>query len=210
VLLDPSSSQVPFESGVRGVPEATLPSGRSGRTLYPPKGRSRRIVGRVETSPRVRCGLACGVTTRGVARQSRRRYATICARTEVLRAPHLPRRRSPSRPWRGGGLLLGAKVPTAAISDPTLDSQGRFHGVYFTHFTLFGVLLLLCASDIPRYATVLRCVLWVFFAAGIARLVFIAIYGFPPAPVVALLVVEQVVPPALAWWLSRVGQSATS
>jgi hypothetical protein len=27
---------------------------------------------------------------------------------------------------------------------------------------------------------------------------------------VALLVVELVVPPALVWWLSRVGQSATS
>lgn len=107
----------------------------------------------------------------------------------------------------GADVLLGAKVPAAAISDPALDSQDRFYGV---SFTLSGVLLLLCASDIPRYATVLRCVLWVFFAAGIARLVSIAIYGFPPAPVVALLVVELVVPPALVWWLSRVGQPATS
>jgi len=107
----------------------------------------------------------------------------------------------------GADVLLGAKVPAAAISDPALDSQDRFYGV---SFTLSGVLLLLCASDIPRYATVLRCVLWVFFAAGIARLVSIAIYEFPPAPVVALLVVELVVPPALVWWLSRVGQPATS
>jgi hypothetical protein len=105
------------------------------------------------------------------------------------------------------GQPLGAKVPAAAISDPTLDSQDRIYGV---SFTLSGVLLLLCASDIPRFATVLPCVLWVFFAAGIARLVSIEIYGFPPAPVVALLVVELIVPPALVWWLSRVGQSATS
>ena len=96
----------------------------------------------------------------------------------------------------GADVLLGAKVTAAAISDPALDSQDRFYEV---SFTLSGVLLLLCASDIPRYATVLRCVLWVFFAAGIARLVSIAIYGFPPAPVVALLVVELVVPPALVW-----------
>jgi hypothetical protein len=107
----------------------------------------------------------------------------------------------------GADVLLGAKIPDAAISDPTLDSQNRFYGV---SFTLSGVLLLLCASDIPRYATVLRCVLWVFFAAGIARLVSIAIYGFPSAPVVALLAVELVVPPTLVWWLSRVGRRAAS
>jgi hypothetical protein len=56
----------------------------------------------------------------------------------------------------GADVLLGAKVPAAVISDPTLDSQNRFYGV---SFTLSGVLLLLCASDIPRYATVLHCVL---------------------------------------------------
>ena len=107
----------------------------------------------------------------------------------------------------GADVLLGAKIPAAAISDPTLDSQNRFYGVCFS---LSAVLLIVCASGIPRYATVLRCVLWVFFAAGIARLVSVAIYGFPSAPVVALLVVELVVPPALAWWLSRMDLSATS
>ena len=107
----------------------------------------------------------------------------------------------------GVDVLLGAEIPAAAISDPTLDSQNRFYGVYFA---LSGVLLLLCASDIPRYATVLRCVLWVFFVAGLARLVGIAIYGFPSAPVLGLLVVELVVPPVLAWWLSHVDRYATS
>jgi hypothetical protein len=61
------------------------------------------------------------------------------------------------------GQPLGAKVPAAAISDPTLDSQDRIYGV---SFTLSGVLLLLCASDIPRFATVLHCVLWVFSPPG--------------------------------------------
>ena len=56
----------------------------------------------------------------------------------------------------GADVLLGAKIPAAAISDPTLDSQNRFYGVYFS---LSAVLLLVCASDILRYATVLRCVL---------------------------------------------------
>lgn len=100
-------------------------------------------------------------------------------------------------------VLLGAKLSAGTVADPTLDSQGRFHGV---SFTLYGVLLLLCASDIRKYATVLRCVLWVFFAAGVARFLSIAIYGVPPPLVVVLLVIELTVPPALVWWLSRVAR----
>lgn len=100
-------------------------------------------------------------------------------------------------------VLLGAKLPAGALADPTLDSQSRFHGV---SFALYGVLLLLCASDLRKYATVLRCVLWLFFAAGVARLVSIAIYGVPPPLIVVLLVIELIVPPALVWWLSRVAR----
>lgn len=100
-------------------------------------------------------------------------------------------------------VLLGATLSAGTVADPTLDSQGRFYGV---SFALNGVLLLLCASDIRRYATVLRCVLWVFIAAGIARLLSIAIYGVPPPPVVVLLVIELIVPPALVWWLARVAR----
>ena len=100
----------------------------------------------------------------------------------------------------GADVLLGADLPAGVISDPTLDSQSRFYGVAFT---LNGVLLLLCASDVQRHATVLRCVLWVFFAAGVARLVSVAIHGVPSSMVLALLAIELGVPPALAWWLSR-------
>ena len=97
--------------------------------------------------------------------------------------------------------LLGAKVPTEALSDPALDSQNRFYGVAFT---VYGVLLFVSATDLPKYATVLRCVLWVFFAAGVARLVSIATHGVPPAPVVLLLGSELLAPPLLLFWLSRV------
>jgi hypothetical protein len=103
-------------------------------------------------------------------------------------------------------VLLGAKVSAAVIADPTLDSQGRFYGV---SFAVYGVLLLLCASDVRRYAVALRWALWVFFAAGVARLVSVAIYGVPPPPVLVLLVIELVVPPALVWWLSRVAYEST-
>lgn len=98
-------------------------------------------------------------------------------------------------------VLLGAKLPAEAITDPTLDSQSRFHAV---SFALYGALLLLCASDVQRYAIVLRCALWIFFAAGVARLVSAAIYGVPPPLIVVLLVIELAIPPALLWWLSRI------
>lgn len=82
---------------------------------------------------------------------------------------------------------LGADLSAGAITDPALDSQNRFYGV---SFTLNGVLLLLCASNIEKYATVLRCVLWVFFAGGIARLASMAIHGVPPPSILVLLAVE--------------------
>ncbi len=53
-------------------------------------------------------------------------------------------------------------------------------------------------------ATVLRCVLWVFFAAGLARLVSIAIHGIPPPLILYLLASELLLPPVLVWWLGRV------
>ena len=81
-----------------------------------------------------------------------------------------------------------------------LDSQNRFYGVAFT---LYGVLLFLCAADIRKYAMVLRCVLWVFFAAGLARLVSIATHGLPPPPVLTLLASELLAPPLIVWWLSN-------
>ena len=103
-------------------------------------------------------------------------------------------------------VLLGAKAPAATIADPTLDSQARFHGV---SFAVYGVLLLLSASDVKRYAVALRWALWIFFAAGVARLFSAAIYEVPPSPVLVLLVIELMVPPALVWWMSRVAHEST-
>ena len=101
----------------------------------------------------------------------------------------------------GADAMLGAIVPVEAMIDPTLDSQNRFYGI---SFTLYGVLLYLCSTDIPKYATVIRCVMWVFFAAGLARLVSIAIYGAPPILVQALLGSELLIPPLLVFWLSKI------
>lgn len=100
----------------------------------------------------------------------------------------------------GADVLLGAKLSSEALTDPALNSQNRFYGVAFG---LYGVLFYLCATDLPKYATVLRCVLWVFFAAGLARLVSIATHGLPPPLVLMLLATEIVLPPVLHVWLSR-------
>ena len=102
-------------------------------------------------------------------------------------------------------VLLGAKLTPEVLADPALNSQNRFYGVAFG---LYGVLLYLCATDLPKYATVLRCLLWVFLAGGIARLVSIATHGVPPPLVLVLLVTELVVPPLLLVWLSKVLRGA--
>ena len=101
----------------------------------------------------------------------------------------------------GADVLLGARLPSEALTDPALNSQNRFYGVAFG---LYGVLLYLCAADLAKYATVLRCVLWVFFVAGLARLVSIATHGIPPPLVLVLLATEIVLPPMLHVWLSKV------
>jgi hypothetical protein len=100
----------------------------------------------------------------------------------------------------GADVLLGAKLSAEVLADPALNSQNRFYGVAFS---LYGVLFYLCATDLPKYATVLRCVLWVFFAAGLARLVSVATHGVSPPLVLALLVTEVVLPPLLHLWLSK-------
>jgi hypothetical protein len=105
----------------------------------------------------------------------------------------------------GADVMLGAKLSAEAITDPALDSQNRFYGVAFS---IYGVLLFLCSTDIPKYTAVLRCLLWVFFVAGVARFVSVALYGVPPPLVVVLLISELTIPPALAWWLSRVANES--
>lgn len=115
-------------------------------------------------------------------------YRTICSEAAAFLGPH-------AHP-----VLLGARLPAEALRDATLDSQNRFYGVAFT---LYGVLLFLSATDLPRYATVLRCVLWVFFAAGLARLVSIASHGVPPPLVLALLMSELAAPPLIHFWLAK-------
>jgi hypothetical protein len=97
-------------------------------------------------------------------------------------------------------VLLGAKIPVDVIADPTLDSQNRFYG---TAFTIYGALLWFCASDLGKYAPVLRRLLAVFFAGGLARIVSVAVRGAPTPTVLGLMAIELLVPLAIFAWLSR-------
>lgn len=104
-------------------------------------------------------------------------------------------------------LLLGADLPQSALDDPVLDSQNRFYGVAFS---LYGVLLFVCTRDLKRYAPVLRWLLWIFFAGGVARLVSIASHGLPSVEILTLTAFELVPPPLLLIWLGRIEPSTAS
>jgi Domain of unknown function (DUF4345) len=94
-------------------------------------------------------------------------------------------------------VLLGAQVSPLTLNDPTLDSQNRFYGVAFT---VYGWLLYVCATDLDRYRPVFRCMLAVFFAAGLARLVSVGLHGWPSWPVIGLGAAELMLPVVLAGW----------
>lgn len=101
----------------------------------------------------------------------------------------------------GADVLLGAALSEQTLRDPVLDSQNRFYGI---SFTLYGVLFFLCATDLEKYQTVLRCVLWVFFAAGLARILSIYTHGMPSIFILVLLSSELLIPPLLLMWLSKI------
>lgn len=106
----------------------------------------------------------------------------------------------------GADVLLGAALSAESIKDPVLDSQNRFYGV---SFAVYGVLLALASTEIDRYSVMLRCVLWTFFAGGLARLVSIAAAGLPSALVIALATIELLLPPVLIYWLARLQATRT-
>ncbi len=98
-------------------------------------------------------------------------------------------------------MMLGAQVSAQTAMDPTLNSQNRFYGVAFA---LYGVILAMTASDIPRYAPILKASMIVFFAAGLSRIFSWALEGQPGLPVAILTGVELIGPPLLLYWLTRV------
>ena len=104
-------------------------------------------------------------------------------------------------------VLLGADLSAGALSDPVLDSQNRFYAV---SFTIYGVLFFLAAGDLDRYRPMLKAMLWVFFAAGLARIVSISVVGMPSLLILVLTAIELILPPVLLVWLKRSKQCHAS
>ena len=96
--------------------------------------------------------------------------------------------------------LLDPALPPSLATLASLDSQNRFYGAAFL---IYGVLLWRCARDPVGDAALLRALLWVFFAGGLARVVSIVLVGWPSPVVLALAGVELVLPPILLAWLAR-------
>ena len=97
--------------------------------------------------------------------------------------------------------LLGASLSALSMNDANLDSQNRFYGAAFA---LFGAMLWLSSTDLLKYRTVLALTLLVFLFAGLARLISIAIVGWPTTPIIALTLIEILGPPVVYIWLKRV------
>jgi hypothetical protein len=96
--------------------------------------------------------------------------------------------------------MLGAPVLPQMASEPSLDSQNRFYGITFS---LLGVVLLICVTDLRRYEPIVAAALGVLFMAGIARVVSWAIHGAPSLPIVGILCADLLLPPILYFWLKR-------
>ncbi len=94
--------------------------------------------------------------------------------------------------------LLDPGLPEALVGLASLDSQNRFYG---TTFMVYGALLWRCALDPAGHAPVLRVLLAVFFAGGLARLLSVAVVGWPAPPIIALAALELLLPPLLYGWL---------
>ena len=102
---------------------------------------------------------------------------------------------------------LGAEISAQTLIDPSLDSQNRFYG---GAFLLYGVLLLVIAANLEKYAFILKCLLWVFLVAGLARFISVALYGWPAPLVTVLFIAELVFPPVLLVWLAKLQSIPTT
>lgn len=96
-----------------------------------------------------------------------------------------------------------AAIPGGVLTNATMDSEDRF---YATLFLGFGVALIWASRDIAARMTVLKALLAVFFAGGIARLISAAMVGPPDVVFIVLGALELVLPPMLWMALRRYAQ----
>jgi hypothetical protein len=91
-------------------------------------------------------------------------------------------------PW------LGALPPPSGPWIATLDSQDRFYGGAFMGY---GAILLAYLREPGRFRPMFQIVAGVVLLGGLARLIAVALHGWPPPLVVSLLAIELIAPPVL-------------
>jgi hypothetical protein len=100
----------------------------------------------------------------------------------------------------GADAMLGARIDPATLADPSLDSQNRFYGAVFT---IYGVLLYICTTDLNRYGPVFRMLMVCLFIGGVARIISWLSTGWPAPMIVALWASELILPPLVLLWFRR-------
>ncbi len=91
----------------------------------------------------------------------------------------------------GSGILPGFSEVNA-----TMDSEFRFQSAFFL---AYGLCLLWCSQDPVGRSSQIRLLMLVFFMGGLARLASMVAVGPPHAFFVAMMVVEIVIAPVVAW-----------
>jgi Domain of unknown function (DUF4345) len=103
----------------------------------------------------------------------------------------------------GGPTALPGGQPT----NPTIDSELRFLGVYWL---AAGVYLYTLIPTIERSTGAVRALAAAVLASGLARALSLMLVG-PPHPVMlAALALELAAPLPLAWWQARVADASPS
>ena len=90
-------------------------------------------------------------------------------------------------------------LPDTMEVNASIDSEHRF---YTSLFLVYGLTLLWCSNDLQNRRPTFYVLLLALFVGGLARIVSLAVHGWPHPMFVVLGVLELVVPP-IVWRLSE-------
>ena len=99
----------------------------------------------------------------------------------------------------GARILLTSGVPLSpeTATGPILNSQVRFWGaIWFS----IGIMLFVAALDLRAHSLWFRLLIGAVLFSGIGRLISIAQFGLPSAPLIAATAIELIGMPVLLWW----------
>jgi hypothetical protein len=97
-------------------------------------------------------------------------------------------------------------IPGESRADATIDSWSRFMGAIFVGY---GLAWLWAARQTPIPATAVRALTGIFLLGGLARVLSLAVHGWPQWFQVVLAVIELATPPVL-FWLANADERAAA